>query len=249
MSTSRLALAGIAVAVALALALTGCTPHSTPKSVTTAKSGVPSHAGTPSATPMGLPPGVLFRVSTTALAPDGGRARLVETVSDPLPPDGTEDAKMTASQCDGNGFTWRSSYPSTGIQWLHVEMTTTVQGTNWLGNDGLLIFSGARLGNTAWTGSVDPFQAYCADAAAVRVPGDAAGVTPVTNDPAADTAWQSGQWGFSAVAEEGDATPQPGVTFPDCTIELGSAAQAYADRLPRMPQTYAAGCMFGTQPS
>jgi hypothetical protein len=244
---------GPVVGAAVLLVLVGCTPgpgamptHGTP----------PSHhaAATPSPTPTptGLPVGALLRVSGVAVADDGGRVRVVETVSGPTAGEGTEDAAMTAAGCSGEGYTWQSSFPGTP-QWLHLDMTATpVSGPAWPtdGDHQIFLLGASGSDTVAWTGSWHTAQAYCASGYAV-IPGHATGVAPVVGDADASTSWQTGRFGFGwDWGERDQPPPDVKVAFEGCRLELSAVAQPFAARFVRPPADpiYGQACEFGTQP-
>jgi len=234
------------------LTLAGCVLHTDPRSTSSRATRSASATPSPAPAPTGLPAGVLLRVSAVAVADDGSRARLVETVSGPVAAAGDEDATMQAAECAGDGYTWRDDFPGVP-RWLHLDLTSTLLNEGaWPAssstNDYDIAVMGASGWDTvAWSGAWHHAQAPCASGYAV-IPGRATGLAPVIEDGSnPQKSWETGRYGFFWGSGEGDAPTRPQVTFESCNLELSTAAQPHAANLPREDAQpgYGQPCVFG----
>jgi len=232
-----------AVLLAAVLGLAGCAPQSpTAKPSHSARATEkPTASATPTANP--LPADVLFKITVIATAPDGGRARLTETVHTPVAATSTQGADETLldNECDS----WRTAFTSTSF--LVAEVTSVVTAGTWDPDNAVAT---DMAGYPVWTGDQRPFQAYCASALP-SIPGAARAVSPVGGgDADRDGGWGIYRYGFAVPTDpSAGESPGPGdVVLSDCKIQLGSAASTsiFAGTWPTTAQTdNGLSCFFG----
>jgi hypothetical protein len=251
MRRSLLPAAVVAATLALVLAACAPTPSASP-SATAHRTAKATPTPTPTETADPLPDDVLFKITTTATAPDGTAVALTETVKAPVAQTDHQsgDQSQLDSECDG----WRQAFPST--QFVVAQVTATLpNGANWTGVDGQIAVDMA--GYPVWQGDQKPFQELCATAI-IGVPGSARAVSPVASGkPDATGGWAVFRYGFSVPgasgSDAGDPTDAPtggSVVFSHCRIQMGTAAKPsiFATAWPTHPDsTDGSACQFGGQ--
>lgn len=220
----------VALAVVLVGALSACgggggpaatsaAPTATP---TASASATPHPTATATASTAPADPSILFTISATVTAADGGIAHVVQTVYQPVAtaPAGTE--ALLDSECDG----WRAQFPA--AEYVRSTSVATTDGT----------WTGGRLGLSmngwpVYTGNFGTFQAYCATVLA-SIPGSVEAVTPVPAGGSPDAAggWATLFYGYGI--PDDDST----TVLSDCVITLGPDALAdpIASAWPSTPQ-------------
>ena len=173
---------------------------------------------------MAVDPSILFTISATVTASDGGVAHLVQTVYRPVatPPAGTEGRLDT--DCDG----LRAEFPSPA--YVRSTYVATAEGAWTGGRIGL-----SMNGWPVYTGDFSTFQAYCATVLA-HIPGTVEAVTPVPagGSPDAADGWATLFYGFGIPDDDSPTV------LSDCVITLGADALAspIAATWPTTPQVY-----------
>ncbi|CAN5280887.1 hypothetical protein BH11ACT5_BH11ACT5_09760 [soil metagenome] len=184
----------------------------------------PTASATPTATAVAVDPSILFTISSTVTAADGGVAHIVQTVYRPVatPPAGTEGRLDT--DCDG----WRAKFPSPA--YVRSTYVATTDGPWTGGRIGL-----SMNGWPVYTGDFSTFQAYCATVLA-HIPGTVEAVTPVPAGGSSDAAdgWATLFYGFGIPDDDSPTA------LSDCVITLGTdaLASAIAATWPTKPQVY-----------
>jgi hypothetical protein len=186
----------------------------------------PSTTAPPTATTVPVDPSILFTISATVTAGDGGVAHMVQTVYRPAatPPAGTEG--LLDTECDG----WRAQFPSAAYV-RSTYVATTVGAGSWTGGRIGLSMNGWPV----YTGDYSTFQAYCATVLA-HIPGTVESVTPVPagGSPDAADGWATLFYGFGIPDDDSPTV------LSDCVITLGADALAspIAATWPTKPQVY-----------
>lgn len=251
----------LTAAVVLAVAsLSGCaTPTHTSKTHTSVGQGSPGQAhktpkpATPTAAPAGqpaLPANALFRITATAVQPNGAKLDMVQTVFAPAPPTAPDTALLN-TQCNQAGQpTWQSNYPG-GALYVTTTVTATVHPGTPAFNGLATVGYELGFGSSAWSGDYTVEQSYCAPGG-IALPGQVHGVLPVlTSNPVTSTYG----WGVHAATYgiDGDGNdpndPNGGgdTIVGNCAVQLSAAAIAAVPGIvawKTQPYVQTVGCYY-----
>lgn len=233
----------LATAIA-SLALAGCggtPPDPAPgdESATPSASASATASATPDAAGPTIDPNILFTITVTSTAPDGGIAHLTQTVYEPVAATSQQAADEAAldGECDG----WRSEFAAPQFLVSLIEVTDeSPAGLSWTGAAAVVSMNGWP----TYTGAVDTFQAYCASYQ-VNV-GSSRAVSPIGPDAEGPHGWAHVEYGFGIATAFGDT--EPGDTYDrlsDCTITLSAEAAASPTASAWPTPTDPLDCIFG----
>ena len=250
-SLARVTVIGVAILVAAA-ALSGCAPASHSPgpshhigdgagggSVTPSPSVTPGASPTAAPTATGqaaLPANALFRITASAVQPNGATVDLVETVFAPAPAS-LSDIALLNKQCNFSGSpSWQSQYPG-GYKDVVVSMTATIhQGTPRF-NTNATIAASAGYGNLASSGNYAVAQAYCAPGSFSKIPGAIHAVAPAPNSNLAHGlyGWANHDATYGFFGDGNDPSDPNGgsgnTIVKNCAVQISAAALAAAPSL------------------